>query len=162
MINRQSKRQSSQWLAVALLAAVGCEPPSTDAAPAHREFSQFRSEVYPVLLRDCGFQACHGAPGRFFRVWGPGRARLPGQTRTPDPFDLPSGDELSASYSLALAFIDDSNPAGSDLLRKPLALEAGGAAHGGIDGYGRNIYRTAQDSGLATLAAWVFSAPQQQ
>src|ERR1700755_2646142 len=39
--------------------------------------NSFTNDVIPVLLRDCGFQACHGSPERFFRVWGPGRTRYP-------------------------------------------------------------------------------------
>ena len=145
------------WLWAGLaLAAVSCEMPPPDAQPPRRDFSEFHNTIYPVLLRDCSFAACHGDAGRFFRVWGPGRTRLPGKTSTPEAFDLPTGDELSATYSLSLAFIDANDAAQSDLLRKPLAIEAGGAAHGGIDAYGRNVYRTVQDSGFAALAAWVY------
>ena len=139
----------------------GCQPVSDDAMPVRRDFTSFRENVHPVLLRDCGFPACHGSPQRFFRVWGPGRARLPGETSTPEPFDLPTGDELSASYSLALSFIDGADLGNSDLLRKPLAIEAGGTSHDGIDAFGRNIYRTQADSGFVSLTAWVYSLAEQ-
>lgn len=120
---------------------------------------QFQREVYPVLLRDCGFSTCHGAQERFFRVWGPGRTRLPGETSVPSAFDLPTGGELSASYSLALSMLDASDPARSPLLRKPLAVEAGGAGHLGVDKYGRDVYRTTRDSGYVAIARWVMSPP---
>jgi hypothetical protein len=53
--------------------------------------------------------------------------------------------------------IDKADPASSLLLRKPLAVEAGGAGHLGVDKYGRNVYRTAQDTGYLVLARWVMS-----
>lgn len=138
----------------------GCVDPADPPLAARRDFPAFRGEVYAVLLRDCGFPACHGAPERFFRVWGPGRTRLPLDDGTfPEPFDLPTGDELSASYALALSMVDERKPKDSPLLRKPLAVQAGGAGHFGVDQYGRDIYRTAQDSGYVTIARWVFTPP---
>jgi hypothetical protein len=145
-------------IAIALLVAACAESPP-EAIPARREFQTFQREVYPVLLRDCGFPACHGAPERFFRVWGPGRVRLPGEMTTPEAFDLPSANELSASRALALSMIDESDPLRSPLLRKPLAVQAGGAGHLGVDKYGRDVYRTAQDEGYLVIGKWVLSAP---
>ena len=92
-------------------------------------------------------------------MWGPGRVRLPGETTTPSAFDQPTGDELSATYAFALSMIDESDVARSDLLRKPLAVEAGGAGHFGVDNYGRDVYRTKQDAGYVKLARWVLSPP---
>jgi hypothetical protein len=145
-------------LACALLAAACAESPP-QAIAARREFQQFQREVYPVLLRDCGFPACHGAPERFFRVWGPGRVRLPGEMTTPEAFDLPSTNELSASRALALSMIDEREPLSSPLLRKPLAVQAGGAGHLGADKYGRDVYRTPQDDGYLVIGRWVLSPP---
>jgi hypothetical protein len=145
-------------LALPLLCACG----SGEAKPVEvkRDFKLFQREVYPVLLRDCGFPACHGAKERFFRVWGPGRSRLATDNGSlPEAFDLPTGDELSGSYSLALSMIDGAHPAKSLLLRKPLAVAAGGAGHLGVDGYGRDIYRTQEDTGFLTIARWVYAEP---
>ena len=147
-------------LAAALLtacASTGAEPPAVEVK---REFSVFQNEVYPVLLRDCGFPACHGAKERFFRVFGPGRTRLPDDRGVfPEAFDLATGKEFSTSQSLALAMIDRQHPDLSLLLRKPLAISAGGAGHLGVDGYGRDVYRTAEDAGFLTLVRWVHAAP---
>jgi hypothetical protein len=140
-------------------ACCACADTGGEGTVARREFQQFQREAYPVLLRDCAFPACHGAPERFFRVWGPGRVRLPGKMTTPEAFDLPTGDELSTTYSLALSMIDQEHPKQSLLLRKPLAVSAGGAGHLGVDAYDRDVYRTAQDSGFLTLARWVHSEP---
>jgi hypothetical protein len=140
-----------------LCCACGSKQPA--GAFAKREFPAFQREVYPVLLRDCAFPTCHGGPQRFFHVWGPGRVRLPGPKGTPGAVDLPTVDEISASYSLALSMIDNEDPSRSPLLRKPLAVAAGGAGHRGVDKHGRDVYRTMQDSGYVTLARWVLSPP---
>ena len=142
---------------VCTLLAVACAEEPKPALVARREFQLFRLEVYPVLLRDCGFPACHGSPERFFRVWGPGRVRLPGAMSTPEAFDQPSTAELSASRSMALSMIDERHPARSPLLRKPLAVQARGAGHLGVDKYGRDVYRTTNDAGYAALYKWVMS-----
>ncbi len=139
--------------------AVGCADAPKTADPARREYQQFQREVYPVLLRDCGFPDCHGSEQRFFRVYGPGRTRLAKSDGTvPGAFDVPTSDEVSSSYAMALSMVDDADPGLSELLRKPLAVEAGGAGHQGVDKYGRDVYRTADDNGYVALARWVFSA----
>lgn len=150
---------------VTLLASGGCADRIEPTVFARRDFSKFKREVYPVLLRDCGFPACHGAPKRFFRVWGPGRVRLDGvetvngvdRPTTTGPFEVPTLAEQSGTFAFALSMIEERDVASSLLLRKPLAVEAGGAGHRGVDGYGRDVYRTTQDSGYVTLARWVLS-----
>jgi hypothetical protein len=116
-----------------------------------------------VLIRDCAFHACHGAPERFFRVWGPGRTRLDPTMRS---FAQLTGTETETNYFVALSMVDAKHPSRSLLLRKPLAVEAGGAGHLGVDKYGRNVYRTVNDPGYVAIAKWVNSvqmttAPQQ-
>jgi hypothetical protein len=122
---------------------------------ADRDFKAFQV-VYPVLIRDCAFHTCHGAPERFFHVWGPGRVRLDPASKA---FDLLTGDEASASFDSALSMIDARHPEQSLLLRKALALEAGGMAHGGVDAFGRNVYRTVNDAGFLALSHFVLSPP---
>lgn len=136
---------------VALALLVGCERSDEGYVPVERKFREFQ-RVYPVLLRDCGFPACHGAPERFFRVWGPGRVRLGSESAA---FDGVTGAEASASFEIALSMIDAARPERSLLLRKPLAIAAGGTSHGGNDNYGRNVYRTRNDAGYLALERWV-------
>lgn len=152
---------NTRWL-LCLLAfwAFGCADPIEPPVASRRAFAQFRMEVYPVMLRDCGFPACHGAPDRFFRVLGPGRVRLMNDDGTlPDPFDTPTAKEQELTFQLALSMIDENHVEDSLLLRKPLAVEAGGYGHLGADGYGRDVYRTMQDAGYVAIARWVFSPP---
>jgi hypothetical protein len=141
------------------LVALACAETGGESVAVEREFQQFQREVYPVLLRDCAFPACHGDHDRFFRVFGPGRVRLPGETTIPEALDQPTGDELSVSYSLALSMIDPDDPKQSPLIRKPLAVEAGGAGHYGVDQYDRDVYRTEQDAGYLIIARWVYIDP---
>lgn len=144
----------------ALLGGLGCAEEQATPVAARRAFSAYRMEVYPVLLADCGFAACHGAPERFFRVYGPGRTRLPNSDGTvPEPFDTSTAAEQELTYQLALSMIDENNREDSLLLRKPLAVEAGGYGHLGVDNYGRDVYRTTHDAGYVKLARWVFSDP---
>jgi hypothetical protein len=148
-------------LAIAALMLVTCAPlagcSDQEPAPARadREFRDFQL-VYPVLLRDCGFQACHGASDRFFRVVGPGRVRLDGDS---EAFDGATGTEAGASFQSALTMLDAEHPERSLLLLKPLAIEAGGASHGGNDAFGRNVYRTAHDEGYLAIARFVLAQP---
>ena len=117
-----------------------------------RDYVTFQNEVMPVLLRDCGFNTCHGSSERFFRVWGIGRARLNPAQGTYEDTTQPERDY---SKQLAESMIDFDNPTQSLLLRKPLAVEAGGSDHLGADQYGRNVYRTVNDPGYLVLTRWV-------
>jgi hypothetical protein len=120
--------------------------------------SDFRHDVYPVLIRDCAFQTCHGAPERFFRVWGTGRTRLDPMTQESTPT---TEDEIAESYQRAISLIDATDPRRSTLLRKPLATEAGGMGHLGADKFGRNVYRSVDSEGYVKLSLWVFSVMRQ-
>jgi hypothetical protein len=129
----------------------------------------FTNEVLPVMLRDCGFQACHGAPERFFRVWGPGRTRYDTTLTVckkggPPPCNWDAVTPLERDYSLQFArsMVDLDNPSDSLLLRKPLAVERGGADHAGVDKYGRNVYRTPDDDGYRVILRWVYAYSEQQ
>jgi len=149
----RSSSRAVAWILVALAlgAATGCEEARGPWAPADREFRDFQ-RVFPVLMRDCGFHTCHGSEERLFRIYGPGRARLDPDNKAFDPL---TGDEASASFQSALSFIDSAHPERSMLLRKPLAVAAGGSGHEGVDPFGRNVYRTREDSGYLALEAWV-------
>ena len=152
-------RGIASWVAIALsLAGVACADTSGVATIATRPSAEFTVDVLPVLLRDCGFQACHGSQERFFRIYGPGRVRYDPLT---EPLDHLTGFEQEFSFQFTKSMIDPFDPKESLLLRKPLAVEAGGAGHLGVDQYGRNVYRTPDDEGFVTIQRWVFNyAPQ--
>src|SRR5262249_26600164 len=120
--------------------------------------ASFELTVYPLLLRDCGFPACHGAEGRFFRVFGPGRLRLSESTPT---FAPATAAELAQSYARARSMLaHETSVMDSWLLRKPLAREAGGAEHNGEDRYGRNVYASKDAPAYVALMQWAMSQQQ--
>jgi hypothetical protein len=134
---------------------IACGGDAPELVVAQADFPTFQSQVYPVLLRDCAFFACHGSSERFLQVYGPGRARLDALTSPLDPVTM---DEVVQSYNRALSMIDVQDPASSLLLRKPLALAAGGSGHEGVDAWMRDVYSSKLDPGYAALEAWVRAA----
>ena len=135
---------------------LGCSFEVPPAGPPSPSIEVFRDAVYPVLLRDCGFPACHGDTNRFFRIYGPGRTRLEGMPLSAPPSDA----EVEASYDRArsmlasVAIVEDSL-----LVRKPLEVDQGGAPHMGIDHNGRDVYQTTGEPGYVTIRDWAASAP---
>jgi hypothetical protein len=119
----------------------------------------FEQEVYPVLLRDCAFSACHGSSLRFFQVLGPGRGRLLATTR---PLDPTTPEEIMYSYERASSMIDAVAPQSSLLLRKPIEVAAGGIGHEGVDSLGRNVYQSAAEPGYMALTRWVLGSQAAQ
>jgi hypothetical protein len=133
-------------------AASGCGGESPTAEPPRVDAAAFERDVYPVLLADCGYPACHGDAGRFYRVWGPGRARLDARTPLYDP---PTPAELAASFDRARSMLSGAaRPEDALLVRKPLEVNAGGAAHQGRDALGRDVYADREAPGWRTIAAW--------
>jgi len=153
-------RLTAGFLTLGLL----CMPIAAPACATGEEFSgplpspdgaRFVTDVYPLLLRDCGFVGCHGMPERFFRIVGPGRARLDPATKPDDPATLP---EVLQTYQRALSMLASSkNVEDSLLLRKPLELGAGGQGHKGVDDLGRNAFPSVTDPGFVLLRAWASS-----
>jgi hypothetical protein len=140
------------WLAA--LAACG---DAAELSISNPERAEFLSSVYPVMLRDCAFHACHGSTERFLQVFGPGRGRMSATIR---PLDPPTDAEIAHSYDRARSLINSSDPANSLLLRKPLEVGAGGTGHEGADDLGRNVYQTTVDPNYAALSHWVLGGHQ--
>ena len=142
------------WLS--LVVAIGCGEQGTLRQPAVDRVA-FEESVYPILLRDCGFPACHGSPDRFFRVFGPGRVRLDAATRLGGPAD-PA--EIDQSFERARSMVEAVQVASRSLLvRKPLEVESGGAGHEGIDEFGRDVYDSINDPNLQLLLRWAQGEP---
>ncbi len=146
------ERMGSMRLVVPIgLLLVGCAFEAPPAGPPSPDRVMFDAEVYPVLLRDCGFPDCHGNPDRFFRLYGPGRTRL-GVARLRD---APTRDEMTASYERARSMLASAARAEDALLlRKPLEIDRGGAAHQGIDEHGQDVYRSTESEGYRLLLRW--------
>jgi hypothetical protein len=143
----------SVWLLVAVGTA-GCANVEVDAGPPLRDRASFDATVWPVLVRDCGFSECHGSTERFFRVVGPGHARLDPAMRLGDPV---TEAELQFSFDRARSMLDPDDPAQSPLLRKPLDVAAGGDRHEGTDKFGMDVYRSVDDPNFRMLVTWAVS-----
>lgn len=152
------QRLTSCAIGLCLVAATGCAPKepwalTTAASPS----PLFVDKVYPVLLRDCAFFACHGSEERLFQVWGPKRRRLFEGDLSGDEERSRIAMELKQTYMLAISFVDINDPARSLLLRKGLDPQAGGTGHLGLDKFGRNVYRSGESPGYLALSEWVYS-----
>jgi hypothetical protein len=145
----RSHRRLLVCLSAGLCACASAEPSARLPSP---DGDRFAREVYPVLLRDCGMSNCHGSPQRFFFVAGPGRTRLSSDT---DLLAPATAAEILVSYDRTISMLQGAAGArASLLLRKPLDLAAGGAAHEGDDVYGRNVYADTEAQGYRTIASW--------
>ena len=147
-------------IALALVATAGCrsEPLQTPAVPVPDRLV-FESTIYPLLLRDCAFSACHGAEHRFLQVFGPGRTRL--EVSSSDAERV--AQERQLSYERARSMLvspEGASISAAPLLTKPLEVAAGGAAHKGVDNFGRNVFQSRADPRYLTLLAWAQSSLQ--
>ncbi|MCA9604508.1 MAG: hypothetical protein KC619_02865 [Myxococcales bacterium] len=136
------------------LVVTGCAFEAPPASPPSPRYDTFESDVYPILMRDCGFPDCHGHEGRFFRVYGPGRHRLEGV----DIDDPATEAEVRASYERARSMLASAIRAeDAVLLRKPLEIDRGGAPHLGIDEHGQDVFPSTEDERYQTILSWARS-----
>jgi hypothetical protein len=149
----------ARWLATCFaysLAIGACQSDAWNGNAPMPDAAMFQAEVYPVLMRDCSFNACHGAAARFFQVFGPGRTRLDPRLDQGAPLEPL---ELQVSYERARSMLVSNGAVTTSLLLvKPLAEHAGGVGHGGVDDLRRNVYESALDPGYVTLLKWAQTA----
>ncbi len=114
----------------------------------------FAAEVYPVLLRDCSFAACHGDPRRPLFVPGPGRTRLAADSELLDP---PTEYEIEVAYTRTRGMLGVKIEV--DGVEMPLLLEktTSGAGHQGRDRHGNNLYEFRSQPGWVVLRDWVMA-----
>jgi hypothetical protein len=150
MSGRENERV--RWILIgAVFVLAACADESTELVVATPDQMQFEAEVYPVLLRDCAFEACHASTDRFLQVFGPGRTRIAPTIKPLDP-EVPI--EISHAYDRARSMIDAKHPEDSLLLRKPLATKAGGSGHEGADSLGRNVYQSRLEPAWLAISRW--------
>ena len=119
-------RAFSIIVAVALAACAVEEPPPEPLASG--DLAVFASESQPVLDRRCADPSCHARDDRPFAIYSPGRRRAdPSRLFMQEPL---TADELAANARVFAAFAPG-EPTVDDclILRKPLAIAAGGAGH---------------------------------
>jgi len=138
---------------LALLA--GCVGAPGPAGPPDVDQATFEALVYPILVRDCAFPACHGQAGRFLRVHGPGRSRLSEETALSAPA---TDEEMTLAFERTRSMLASAeSPEASLLLRKPLELDQGGAPHMGVDRFGRDVFADTLDPAYLALLQWAGS-----
>jgi hypothetical protein len=135
------------WTMVLGLAIAGCRPADPTIVPPPGggtdyvyDPGSFAANVEPVFTaRGCDSIECHGGGIR-------------------GTFALsPAGDKnLAFDFEQAVWQSDGSDPAASPLLRKPLAVSAGGAPHGGDPAGG--IFDTTGDPDYQAILAWITAA----
>ncbi|MGB0681051.1 MAG: hypothetical protein ACPGUV_15485, partial [Polyangiales bacterium] len=141
-------------LAASCVASVAActEPQPSGSPPDNLSRTFFDAQVYPVLLRDCSFPACHADPGRFLRIPGPGRTRISDDFGLSEP---PAPEELQLAFDRSLSMLASSEDCLDSLfLRKPVEIDAGGASHKGTDASGRDIYANFDDPSFIILRQW--------
>lgn len=129
---------------------VACDPGGqTIPAPDPELFVQ---TVYPVLLRDCSFPACHGNPSRPLFVPGPGRTRLSEESEL---FDAPTAEEIHVAYARTRGLLGSSIEVDGEPLPIFLEKTLSHAAHAGRDRHGNNVYEHRDTPGWTVLREWV-------
>lgn len=148
-----------------LLAAFSCASGAEYTGPLPSpDGRMFVEQVYPLLLRDCAFVACHDQKERFLQVYGPGRLRMPpasmsAATRVELDYGDPANiDEVLSAYERARSMlVSTQRVEESLLLQKPLEPEAGGQGHKGVDELGRNLFASQRDRRWQLLYSWATS-----
>jgi hypothetical protein len=141
-------------LHIALLGSlIGCAPlPDPEPMPVG-DAATFAATVQPVVDERCATPSCHGRPERPLSLFSPLHYRRdPARTFLDEPLDA---DELDANVRRTCAFTLDllREHEAVDaclVLRKPLAVAAGGARHEGGE-----IFRAVDDRDYRTLRAWL-------
>jgi hypothetical protein len=154
MIRRQ-RAIWAVWMIASISTWTACGSDVNELSVSTPDRAEFTMTVYPILLRDCAFFACHSSTERFLQVFGPGRGRLSALTKALDP-ELDT--EIMHAYDRARSMIDANDPDKSLLLRKPLEVGAGGTGHQGADHMGRNVYQDTTDPSYVAIRHWVLGS----
>ncbi len=155
-----------------MLLFAGCAPDTADITALTPDQQVFARDVYPIILRDCGFPQCHGSSQRFYQVFGPGRVRIGPPPEGFEPNDVrfvcdPASTagcevqmmELLVTYERTRSMLTrTSGQQDFLLLRKALEVGAGGAGHKGTDRLGRNVYQSREDPTWKTLQTWALAS----
>jgi hypothetical protein len=146
------------------VALVGCQTLDAELAPPELDVAAFRCEVEPVLMARCATYACHGAGSRPFRVFAINRLRLnPQRAESGYVLNAPmTAEEHDANLDMALGFAQPGDFTRSQLLLKPLDVDAGGLFHRGGMIYGRvDVFSDVDDVGYESIEAWLAGGTRQ-
>ena len=135
------------YVCIVLLVACGA-PDQADELVQQPDFDEFSLLVQPILERQCGNPACHGALERPFSVYSERNWR-----EDSDNLYLPvplTENELLHNYTAACVMLSDArSPQEVLLLRKPLG-DAADTYHGGGE-----IFVGKSDRSYRVLLDWI-------
>lgn len=142
-------RLASITLALLVLAPACITPPTGDRDLPALDFEVYENDVQPILAERCANPTCHGRADRPLSIYAPGRYREdPSRTYLHEPL---TEEELVVNYLGACAFsLGITDPGDCLLLRKPLAVDAGGAGHVGGD-----VWMAEDDAEYRVVEAWL-------
>lgn len=128
--------------------ASGCGPaPSAIDLPVGDQ-AFFAARVDPHLEVRCASAGCHGRPERPLSLYARGQQRAdPSRVFLDEPL---SEGELRENARRVAAFALGRAARDSLVVQKPLAIAAGGVAHGGGD-----VFVDASDEGCRALVSWL-------
>ena len=135
-------------LLVATLSA--CGPAAGTEPLAMADLETFEARVEPHLEARCSLGGCHGRAERPLALYAPGAYRAdPERTYLDEPLDA---FELLENARRISAFAGDLRAADTLVIRKPLAIEAGGVWHGG-----GSVFVDDTDPSCRALVGWLDS-----
>jgi hypothetical protein len=135
----------------ALASACVVDLPPPEPLP-EGDVTEFARTVQPVLDLRCADPSCHARADRPLALYSKGRHRRdPARTFLDEPLDA---EELAANAravaAFALEIAPEDGPDGCLVLRKPLALAAGGCGHAGGE-----IFSSRDDREYRAVRAWL-------
>jgi hypothetical protein len=111
---------------------------------------RFSASIEPALELRCAQGGCHGRADRPFTLYAPGAYRMdPSRTNLAEPL---TDAEVATNALRVAALASSGDPEGSIVLRKPLAIAAGGLHHGGGD-----VFLDRTDRDYLALREWLAS-----
>jgi hypothetical protein len=143
-------------VAAALLAAAsaGCNTVDNEPAPDQIDAldeAAFRCTVEPILIRDCGYLACHGQAGAPLRLYSIGKLRLGPSTTLGERTAPLTAAERHLNFLSAQAFAWAGTAADDNwLVEKPMPSADGGYAH-----LGGAIWDGPDDARVRAITAWL-------
>ncbi len=145
-----------RW-ALLLVCSVACiDEPGVITDELTLDWDQYVGEVEPALTASCANPSCHGVPVRPLELFGVHQHRLDPELVYADEPLTQTESELNLSR-IAEFVVAPPDAADSDLLRKPLAEDAGGTGHvGGVQ------FEDAEDATYRLVLDWLLDSQEME
>jgi hypothetical protein len=149
MSERRTTLATVMVVAMVTPMVVDCVGPGDETDPLLvSSVEAFAEHVQPELGARCASGGCHGVAMRPLALYAPGALRAdPLRLHLDEPL---TWTELENNAARVAAFAHGQTVTESLVLRKPLAVIAGGCYHGGGD-----VFADRQDPGYEVLRSWL-------